>query len=870
MPVRIYDLAKKLGLESKEVLAKAKELKIPGAKVPSSSLDKITAEYLEQHLTPKVAPVPAAPEPVAPVVPVAPAEITPAPILDLPPAPVQEIPPVAAPAPPPIETPPIEVSTALPVEVPEIKAEPAPPAPEAAVPPALEVIPPTAPDQPPISVPPALEVQTPPSPPPPSPAPAGPQVGDKIGFITLPPKPGPKTGDKIGSVKLPQKPAEAPRRPGDFRRPDQARPGGFQQRPGQQQQQPGRFQGGQQQRRPGMPFGKEAPKPAGSVEPKFVPPTTGELITMKPPIIVRDLAERLNKKPFQLIADLMALNFFATVNQAIDEVAAQKICAKYGFRFEVEKRERGGGTIHAPVRKVEVDIEEKQEDLNPRPPVVTIMGHVDHGKTTLLDVIRKANVAAGEAGGITQHIGAYTISIPHPDRPKDLQQITFLDTPGHAAFSAMRARGANVTDIVILVVAANDGVMPQTLEALSHAQAAKVPIIVAVNKVDHPNANPMRVRQQLQEKGLVAEEWGGQTIFQDVSALTKLNIDKLLGILVLQSEIMELKANPTRAAKGNIIESGLEPGGPTATVLVRKGTLKISDTILCGPFYGRVRALISEDGKRMKEAPPSHAVKVLGLNGVPEAGLEFGVVENEKMARDLAEERALAAKALDAERRPKITLENLFDTLASESNKVLKVVVKADTQGSVEAIVDALKKIESDKVSLEIIHSAVGTITESDVVLSSASKAIVLGFHTRVDNGVTDIAKREGVQIKLYAIIYELIDQVKEAMAGLLDPLIKEVTIGQAEVRKIFTLSKGGNVAGCVVTNGRLVKGKMRVVRRKGAIYEGVSLTLRRFQDEVNEVRAGMECGIRLDGFDDFQPGDFVECYTLEKVAQKL
>ncbi|HEV8542528.1 MAG TPA: translation initiation factor IF-2, partial [Verrucomicrobiae bacterium] len=501
---------------------------------------------------------------------------------------------------------------------------------------------------------------------------------------------------------------------------------------------------------------------------------------------------------------------------------------------------------------------------------VTIMGHVDHGKTTLLDVIRKSDVAAGEAGGITQHIGAYTISIPHPERPNDLQQITFLDTPGHAAFSAMRARGANVTDIVILVVAANDGVMPQTLEALSHAKAAKVPIIVAVNKIDHPNANPVRVRQQLQEKGVVPEEWGGETIFQDVSALTKTNIDKLLELVVLQAEIMELKANPDRAAKGNVIESGLEPGGPTATVLVRKGTLRVGDIVLCGPNYGKVRALISEDAKRLKEAGPSVAVKMLGLNGVPEAGVEFTVVENEKNARTIAEERALASKAEELEKRPKVTLENLFDTLASEQSKVLRVVVKADTQGSVEAIVDALKKIESTKVSLEIIHSAVGTITESDVVLSSASKAIILGFHTRIDNGVSDAAKREGVQIKLYAIIYELIDQVKEAMAGLLDPLTREVVIGSAEVRKIFALSKGGNVAGCVVASGRIVKGKMRVMRRKGLIYEGVSLTLRRFQDEVNEVRAGMECGIRLDGFDDFQAGDAIECYTLEKIPQKL
>ncbi len=566
----------------------------------------------------------------------------------------------------------------------------------------------------------------------------------------------------------------------------------------------------------------------------------------------------------------MALNVFANVNQSIDETVAQRLCAKYGFRFEVEKRERGGGVVHAPAKKVELDQDDKLEDLVSRAPVVTIMGHVDHGKTTLLDVIRKANVAAGEAGGITQHIGAYTITIPHPERPKDLQQITFLDTPGHAAFSSMRARGANVTDIVILVVAANDGVMPQTLEALSHAQAAKVPIIVAVNKIDHPNANPMKVRQQLQDKGIVPEEWGGETIFQDVSALTKIGVDKLLELILLQAEIMELKANPNRRAKGNVIESGLEPGGPTATVLVRKGTLRVGDTVICGQYYGKVRALINEEGKRLNEAGPSVAVRLLGLNGVPEAGIEFSAVENEKNARILAEQRAFEARNEDNERRPKVTLENLFDTLASDTAKILRIVVKADTQGSVEAIVDAVKKIDASKVSLEVIHSAVGTITESDVALASASKAIILGFHTRIDNGVSDAAKREGVQIKLYAIIYELIDQVKEAMAGLLDPLTREVVIGAAEVRKTFELSKGGNVAGCVVSSGRIVKGKMRVMRRKGLIYEGVSLSLRRFQDEVNEVRAGMECGIRLDGFNDFQLGDSIECYTTEKVPQKL
>ncbi len=584
---------------------------------------------------------------------------------------------------------------------------------------------------------------------------------------------------------------------------------------------------------------------------------------------MRELATQLKQKPFKIIADLMGLGVFATVNQAVDEKIAQQLCAKYGFRFEVEKRERGAGVVHAPVQEVELDTEDKPEQLKPRAPVVTIMGHVDHGKTSLLDVIRKANVAAGESGGITQHIGAYTISVPHPDQKKGLAQITFLDTPGHAAFSSMRARGANVTDIVVLVVAANDGVMPQTLEALSHAKAAKVPILVAVNKMDHPNANPMKVRQQLQEKGLVPDDWGGETIFVDVSALTKVGVDKLLEMILLQAELLELKANPDRNAKGNVIESGVEPGGPTATVLVRKGTLRVGETILCGEFYGRVRALINEEGQRLKEAGPSVAVRVLGLNGVPAAGLEFSVVEDEKAARELAEQRFLKERA-EGQENKKVTLENLFATLAANQSKALKVVVKADAQGSVEAIVEALNKIEAEKVSLEILHSAVGAISENDVAVASASSAIILGFHTRVDSTAAEKAKHAGVQIKLYAIIYELIDQVKEAMAGLLDPEARETITGVAEVRQVFELSKGVPVAGCMVTSGRIARGKVRVRRRKDVIYEGIAQSLRRFQDEVNEVRSGMECGIRIEGYSEFEVGDTIECYAIEKVAAKL
>jgi len=847
MPVRIYDLAKKLGLESKAVLAKAKELGITTAKVPSSSLDKITAEFLEEQLAPaKPVEAPKAPEPVveakiqviheAPKPPAAPEPVAPPPapepVVEAPPAPVSIAPEVTAPV---VESKPevkhVEV-------VAHAISEPAKP------------VTPPAPVEPP----------KPAVPPPPPAPPAGPKLGDKVGFIQLPQRPGARTQER-GQERGPQ-------------------------RGGQQQQQP--QQGGRQDSgyrgdirsvrggtsapsSPSFPGQKIQGKPAGPA-PKAGPsvPANAPLITFKPPIIVRDLAERVNRKPFQIIADLMEAGIFANVNQSIDEVTAQKICAKYGFRFEVEKRERGGGIVHAPVKKIEIDIEDKPEQMKPRAPVVTIMGHVDHGKTSLLDVIRKSNVVAGEAGGITQHIGAYTISFPHPERKNELQQITFLDTPGHAAFSAMRARGANVTDLVVLVVAANDGVMPQTLEALSHAQAAKVPILVAVNKMDHPNANALKVRQQLQDKGLVPDEWGGDTIFVDVSALTKQGVDKLLEMILLQADLLELKANPDRNAKGNVIESGLEPGGPTATVLVRKGTLRVGDVVISGKFWGKVRALINEEGKRQKEAGPSVAVKVLGLNGVPEAGLEFSVMEDEKAARELGENRKEEARTVLNQERQAVTLENIFETLDSAQAKSLKVVVKADTQGSVEAIVEALKKIEATEVSLEIIHSAVGTITESDVLLGSASHGIILGFHTRIDVGVADLAKREGVQIKLYSIIYELIDEVKSAMAGLLEPVSRETVIGSAEVRKVFELSKGGNIAGCMVANGRIVKGKARVMRRKSLVYEGIIQALRRFQDEVNEVRAGMECGIRIDGFGEYQPGDVIESYTIEKVSPKL
>jgi len=832
MPRRIYDISKKLGLDNKVIIAKAQSLNITTAKVASSSIDNISADYLEEELIkdhPEVA-----------------ARLAPKPVVEKP-KPVVEEKIVVIHAPEPEPEPVVEIQPEPePVVVEEIVAEVAPTPVAEISEPAPVVVPPPAPK-------PVVPVAPP--------APPKPQMGEKVGFIQLAPRPGSARPGERGTP--PPRPQTAGGRPG------QPMQGG---RPGQPPQR-GDGRGQFQQRgRDGRPLQQSAPpaRPAAPQAPKLNLPSDAQIITIKPPIVVRALADALKQKPFAIIAELMKLKVMATVNQSIDEKIAAQVCAHYGYKFEAEKRAKGEGVVHTTEKKVELDIDDKPEDLKPRAPVVTIMGHVDHGKTSLLDVIRKANVAAGESGGITQHIGAYTIAVPHPERKKELAQITFLDTPGNAAFSSMRARGANVTDIVVLVVAANDGVMPQTLEALARAKAAKVPILVAVNKIDHPNANALKVRQQLQEKGLVPDDWGGDTIFVECSAETKQGVDKLLEMILLQADLLELKANPDRNSKGNVIESGVSPGGPTATVLVRKGTLHLGDVVICGEYYGKVRALINEEGQRLKEAGPSVAVSVLGLNGVPEAGWEFSSVDDEKAARVLAEERAMTAKTEELENRSKVTLENLFASLEAAQSNVLRVVVKADTQGSVEAIVEALKKIESDKVSLEVLHSAVGTVTENDVALASASKAVILGFHTRLDSTAAEKAKHASVQVKLYAIIYELIDQVKASMAGLLDPDLKDTVVGSAEVRQIFELSKGIPVAGCMVTSGRIVRGKVRVRRKKDIIYEGVTQSLRRFQDEANEVRSGMECGIRIEGFGDFEVGDAIECYAVEKIAAKL
>ena len=590
-----------------------------------------------------------------------------------------------------------------------------------------------------------------------------------------------------------------------------------------------------------------------------------KVLLMKPPIVVKHFANELALKPHQLIAELMTHNVFANINQTIEPDIAAKIAEHHGFLLEKERREKGGG-VHKVEQQVVAPpppVIEKKEELKPRAPIITFMGHVDHGKTSLLDAIRKTRVAAGEAGGITQHIGAY--SVDHNGH-----KITFIDTPGHAAFTAMRARGANVTDIVVLVVAADDGIMPQTVEAINHAKAAPhVKIMVAANKIDLPGANLDRLKKQLQERGLSPEDWGGETIVCPVSATKGTGIDQLLEMMSLQAEVMELKASPTARPRGTVIEAQVEAGrGPTATIIVQMGTLKVGDSFICGDYSGKVKSLLDDRGKPVKQVGPSTPVKVLGFIGLPNAGDEFLVMESERATKQLSDERLETKRTNKLYVPQRATLETLLETAGGR--KVLRLVLKADTQGSVEAIVNALKQIETKKVDLDMIHSAVGPISESDILLASASDAVVVGFNVKVESMAVPAAKREGVQVKLYSIIYELLDQMKDAMAGLLDPELRETVIGHAEVKQVFQLSRG-IVAGCLVTDGRIARvARARILRKRQPVYDGGVSTLRRFQDDVKEVRSGLECGIKLGDFSEYQVGDVIECYQLEQIAQKL
>jgi translation initiation factor IF-2 len=572
----------------------------------------------------------------------------------------------------------------------------------------------------------------------------------------------------------------------------------------------------------------------------------------------QDLAERLGREPAEIVKTLIMAGEMVTATQSLSDEAIELVATELGFDVEIT----GFEEEEAGAEEEEVD----ESKLIPRPPVVTVMGHVDHGKTLLLDAIRKTDVVAGEFGGITQHIGAYQVH--HGGR-----EVTFVDTPGHEAFTAMRARGAQATDIAVLVVAADDGVMPQTVEAMNHAQAADVPIVVAVNKVDKDEADPTRVRQQLVERGIVPSEWGGEFEFVDVSAKTGQNLDQLIETVLLVAEIQDLKADPTGPARGVALEAHLDKGrGPVATVLVKRGTLRVGDSVVCGAAWARVRAMFDEHGQPVEEAPPSKPVQVLGWNHVPEAGDEFRVVEDDREARHMAQHREARQRAAElVDTRPSSSLADLLSRAREGELQELNLVIKADVQGSLEAIVEALEKFPQDEIRINVIHKGAGGISENDVALALASQAIVIGFNVRPDAGARELAENEGVDLRLYRVIYQVLDDIRQALSGMLVPEEQEVEQGQAEVRALFRVPRLGVIAGCMVTKGQINRGALaRLVRDGTVVYTGRIGSLRRFKDDVREVNEGFECGIGLENFQDIHEGDVIEAYEIREVARTL
>lgn len=583
----------------------------------------------------------------------------------------------------------------------------------------------------------------------------------------------------------------------------------------------------------------------------------GGVIEIGETITVKELCEKLGKPTTDVIRNLIFLGVMVGVNQEIDFSTAEKLCEKY--EVLVEKKEE-----ETELEAFEEETDVVEENLEKRPPIVTIMGHVDHGKTSLLDAIRHAKVTSSEAGGITQHIGAYTVSL-------NGEKITFLDTPGHEAFTAMRARGAQVTDIVILVVAADDGIMPQTKEAINHCKAAEVPMIVAINKIDRPGANIDRVKQELTEYGLVSEDWGGDTICVPVSAKTGENLESLLEMVLLTSEMQELKADPNRKAKGTVIEAKLDKGrGAVASLLIQNGTLNVGDSLLVGSTYGRIRAMFDDKGKKIKSAGPSIPVEILGLSEVPSAGDRFIVCKDEKTARNMAELRKQKIKADSHQASNRVSLEDLYSQIQEGKVKELAIVVKADVQGSVEAIRQSLEKLSTDDVKVRVIHGAVGAITETDVTLAAASNALVIGFNVRPDGKATVQAEKEGIEIKTYRIIYDAIEDVKSAMIGMLEPEYKEVVNGKAEVRMTYKISNVGTIAGCYVIDGKIVRNsEIRVIRDGIVIFESTLASLKRFKDDAKEVARGYECGLSVEKFNDLKEGDIIESFTMEAIKRK-
>ena len=763
-------------------------------------------------------PKPPAPKPMLPPAPAA-APSAPAATAATPAAGVAK--PVAAPAPKPA--------------VPGVPASVSAPAPRPAVPgpvPAKPALPPAAaagPAAP--AAPPAAKPSLPGMPAPKPTTPGTPAVPQKPVIL----RPGAITTRPPSFV--PPRPAPRPGQPGH-------RGPGPQHRPGQ------RSQSQHAQSSPSVP----TPKPAEGSKPALKKIQVSSMIT------VRELSEKMEVKTNDVIKKLMSLGIFATINQRLETEAAQVVASDFGYELE----------IVAMYKEEELAVVKSEKEdpakLKARPPVVTIMGHVDHGKTSLLDAIRKTSVAAGEAGGITQHIGAYKVKV-------DKGQVVFLDTPGHEAFTAMRARGAKVTDIVILVVSATDGVMPQTIEAIDHAKAAGVPIVVAVNKIDLPGANPQKIRQDLTGHGLQPEEWGGKNIFVDVSAKKQLNLDKLLESLLLQAEILELKANPDRLAFGTVLEAKMDPKrGAVASVLVQSGTLKAGDAFVAGLAHGKIKALLDDKGQRIEEAGPSTPVEILGLTGNPQAGDAFTVVENEKAARDIAEKRRLIHREQTMAHQKHMTLVGLRSALNTGASKAkdLHIVLKADMQGSLQALRDSLENLTTTECRVRIIHGAIGNVTETDVLLASASDAVVLMFHTDADARAQELATRDGLEIRKYEIIYDLIEDVKAALEGLLAPEIVDVVVGKGEVKQTFQV-RGGLVAGTAVRDGKVTRGgHIRVLRGGAMVHEGKVAMLKHFKDDVKEVEKGQECGLIIDGYTDFKVGDLLEFYVKESRTRRL
>ncbi|MFB3921879.1 MAG: translation initiation factor IF-2 [Terriglobia bacterium] len=881
--IRINDLARELEVKSKAIIEYLPELGITDKRSHSSALEDDDADKVRAHFraegseAPAKAPETPAAEPAAPA-PAAHAPAMPAPVAKKP-AEVHAHP-HALP-----EMRPLTKTLA------EIKAEarrsvaPPPPPP----PPPAPRVTPTAEraGTPRVAPPPAAGPVTPPAgiskgmPARPTAVPLGSRTGEVVPVVSAkavpsaesagaaktaePPAGRPARGGRVGrkadaASSQPIYPAAiiprggAPRvpvtrRPGEPRpmHPTAARPSGGG---------PGARAGGAL--RTATPHGRPMPRPTPLAPPRpLVPeeiPITRK-ITITEGVAIKELSEKLEARAKDVIKRLLEKGIFATINQTLDSQTAKELARAFGAEVEVISFE--DEVIH------EVEESDRPEDLVPRAPVVTVMGHVDHGKTSLLDAIRETSVAAREAGGITQHIGAYEVEAQN-------RKIVFLDTPGHEAFTMMRARGSRVTDVVVLVVAADDGVMPQTLEAINHARAAKVPILVAINKIDKPDAQPERVKRQLADHGLMPEEWGGETVTVEVSAKQKKNLNLLLEMVLLVADMQALKANPRRLASGTVLEAKLDRGrGPVATVLVQNGTLHGSDSFIVGSIYGKVRAMLDYRGRPVHEAPPSTPVEVLGLEDVPQAGDRILAIADTAKARQIALHRQAKAREAALAKSARLTLEQLHEQLAAGDVKELPLIIKGDVQGSVEVLTDTLNKMSTARVKIKVIHAGVGAITESDVLLASASNAVIIGFNVRPERKATELAQLEGVDIRLHSIIYNVTDEIKKAMAGLLAVTVKEVTLGHAEVRDTFRISKVGTIAGSAVQDGKITReAKIRLLRDNVVIYEGKVKSLRHFKEDVNEVRSGLECGIGLENFNDVKVGDVIEAYVVEKVTE--